>query len=638
MPRGAKNLFMNTIIRPDNGSVNTTLPLATPADDFGLPFAASYAALPHPAEAWVIPAPEQTYLLNLIEAHIPLDSAQKDQMALHGLTAWHYLTPHFGKLSYADKIAIGHALRQGCECLVPRDVRFNSWNKAWRTEVQMDYPGKAALETYWEQIGHWSHVNAWYLVDLAKQHGWEGFEGDDRVRPVDRETADRTRELISYGEATIDADGLLPELAPLIKAKAATMNAPLQPFIGALLPTAASCINPKTRLVLANGQAIPPILWLYLVADSSVAKSPIINAVARSPLSAIQRRIADNHRGLDVAYQAAMKLYKRAKDTDTEEPTEPTPMRQLWTADATMEAVLPIVCQQPDRGLLIMVDELAGFFRGFDQYRGGKGSKSTDRPRYMSLYDGGMVITNRVKAGVTIANDPSVSIVGGIQPQVLTDMMRQDTDDDGFWPRFLAVRVNAFRIPLPSAVQPIDIDDTMQAMYTALEAQAPQTHYLSAEAIQRWDEWHAQCEDDFERSTGAERMLYRKLREQAGRIALITHRINAAMRSDVPTVEISISTVEAAIGVARYCMAQALLIQAGLAEDTETEAEVRYQRAHDRLKGKVVGWDTFKSDTRAAGDRKLGTKETCCKFMLRLVELRLAEWEERDVTIRVGKC
>jgi Protein of unknown function (DUF3987) len=256
----------------------------------------------------------------------------------------------------------------------------------------------------------------------------------------------------------------------------------------------------------------------------------------------------------------------------------------------------------------------------------------------MSLYDGGMVITNRVKAGVTIANDPSVSIVGGIQPQVLTDMMRQDTDDDGFWPRFLAVRVDPFRIPLPSAVQPIDIDDTMQAMYAALEAQAPQTHYLSAEAIQRWDEWHAQCEDEFERSSGAERMLYRKLREQAGRIALITHRINAAMRSEVPAVEISVDTVEAAIGVARYCMAQALLIQAGLAEGSEAEAEVRYQRAHDRLKGKVVGWQDFRSLARDTGDRGKASKEVCGKFMLRLVELRLAEWEERDVSIRVGKC
>lgn len=591
----------------------------------------------NPTEPLVVAEAEQAHLAALIAAHIPVETAQKDTLALQGLSAWKHLVPYFDQLSYGDKLAIGHALKYGCECMVARDVCFTTWNKAWSAGGQMDYPGKAALELYWADLGYWAHINAWYLVDLAKKHGWEGFEGDDRVRPADREIADRTRELISYSEATIDAAGLLPDLAPLLIAKAATMNAPLEPFIGALLPTAASCINPQSRLILANGQAIPPILWLYLVADSSVAKSPIINAVARSPLSGVQRGIADNHRGLDVAYQAAMKLFKRSKDAEIEEPIEPKPMRQLWTADATMESVLPIVCQQPDRGLLVMVDELAGFFRGFDQYRGGKGNKSTDRPRYMSLYDGGMVITNRVKAGVTIADEPSVSILGGIQPRVLIDMMRGDIDDDGFWPRFMAIGAAPFRIPAPSKVQPIDIDSPMQTLYAAIEAQAPQAHRLSHDATLRWDEWHEQCEDEFERSTGSERMLYRKLREQAGRIALIAHRVNAARRGEVPAVEISVDTVEAAIGVARYCMGQALLIQAGLDPDGESAEELKYQKAHDRLKGKVVGWDAFKSDTRVPGDRKLGNKEACYKFMLRLIELRLGEWEERHISIRVGK-
>jgi hypothetical protein len=65
-------------------------------------------------------------------------------------------------------------------------------------------------------------------------------------------------------------------------------------------------------------------------------------------------------------------------------PRKPSP-REYHTSDATREAIARIQSQQPERGILVTPDELAGLFKGQNQYRNGRGN---DKESLLTAFDG----------------------------------------------------------------------------------------------------------------------------------------------------------------------------------------------------------------------------------------------------------
>jgi putative DNA primase/helicase len=80
----------------------------------------------------------------------------------------------------------------------------------------------------------------------------------------------------------------------------------------------------------------------------------------------------------------AYKIESKQAEKDGEPADRPpdTPdMARTLVGDTTVEALADIMDKNP-RGVLINRDELAGWVRGLDQYKGGKGN---DRQFYLSL-------------------------------------------------------------------------------------------------------------------------------------------------------------------------------------------------------------------------------------------------------------
>jgi hypothetical protein len=112
-----------------------------------------------------------------------------------------------------------------------------------------------------------------------------------------------------------------------------------------------------------------------------------------------------------------------------EEPERP----RLQVADATVEKLGALSAALP-RGLLLVRDELAGWFGAFDKYGGG----GSDRAFAIEMYGGRSYTVDRMKSRKPLCiRHLSIGVIGGIQPDKLADVL--DGPDDGLTSRFLWV-------------------------------------------------------------------------------------------------------------------------------------------------------------------------------------------------------
>ena len=92
------------------------------------------------------------------------------------------------------------------------------------------------------------------------------------------------------------------------------------------------------------------------------------------------------------------------------------PQTRLRIEDATIEAAQQVLEGSP-WGVLMLQDEMSGFFGTMDKYNGSKGA-SADRAFWLRSFNGGQFAVNRV-CGAAIIDNLSVSMLGGIQPEPL---------------------------------------------------------------------------------------------------------------------------------------------------------------------------------------------------------------------------
>ncbi|TVQ13740.1 MAG: DUF3987 domain-containing protein, partial [Leptolyngbya sp. DLM2.Bin27] len=391
-------------------------------------------------------------------------------------------------------------------------------------------------------------------------------------------------DLLKASSQTCDVGALLPSLAGPLGHYAKAFNQETVTFALPLLTVAASLLSPETDLVIggATNYRLPPVLWGGLVAEPGSIKTPIFKAIL-NPLIYRQVSAKDEYDRQFEEYETAVKNFKalgKEEAQRTDEPREPK-LRQYYVDSTTTEAVQRIVTSQTDKGLVVSVDELSGFFHGFNQYKsGGKGS---DRDFWKSAADGGAVKIDRV-GSTQFAAKTSVSVTGTVQPEVLGGLMAAG-DPDGFWSRFLWVRLPLNRLPAPGDGPKVDLTNLLHSTYQNLEELPTQSFYLSPEAKTTWRQWHEWTEDKrLSTNTPVERVLYPKYRDRAGRVALVAHCLEYASRSQQSPAEIPNSTLEAAISFVTYCLGQTRLLYSEIGLTSELTGDLL--KVHDYLKRK----------------------------------------------------
>lgn len=190
------------------------------------------------------------------------------------------------------------------------------------------------------------------------------------------------------------------------------------------LAAAALCIvcaaipdSVKVRVKVHDEWSESARIWVALVGDPSTRKSPILNAAER-PLRQIDTQMFRDYIAAKSAYDAL------SKDEKAEAP-RPRQIRKRLE-DTTIEAAQEVMSDSPD-GLVIMQDELSGWFGGMDRYSNGKGGK--DRGFWLQAFNGGQYGFNRVGRGAGLVENLSACVLGGIQPDPIRKVVGESSDD-----------------------------------------------------------------------------------------------------------------------------------------------------------------------------------------------------------------
>jgi hypothetical protein len=320
---------------------------------------------------------------------------------------------------------------------------------------------------------------------------------------------------------------------------------------------------------------VKPIRWCGLVGPTGTMKSPIINTAIR-PLNAQQKEIWTQHQNDVESYNESLREYERLGKEEkktVDEPFSPKPMKSLYFSDFTIEGLISAISEYPDEGTIVYSDELAGFFSSMDAY---KSSAGVDRPKWLSIWDGGTIESTRRNSSTYVPYS-SISIIGGIQPGIIQNMIRKDKSKaDGLWSRFTFMRIEHKITDLFNEIDG-SLDEALREIYTQLGSEPAQQHTIDVKARPLCTAWHKFLQQKMRDEGENNPMMVEVYAKTIGitfRNALILHRVYAAISETVPTQTILLSTIETAIAWTKFEMNQTLLEYQILGLDDDKDPEL----------------------------------------------------------------
>lgn len=189
-------------------------------------------------------------------------------------------------------------------------------------------------------------------------------------------------------------------------------------------------------------------IWTALIGPPSAKKSPILNTASR-PLCRIDAQLFRS-------YERERAIYD-ALPTDERKATPAPKQTRIRLEDTTIEAAQEVFRDSPD-GLLVLQDEMSGWFGAMDKYNSAKGA-AKDRGFWLQAFNGGQYALNRVGRGNTLIENLSASILGGIQPEPIRALVGE-AHDDGLIQRLFPIVLHPARMgkdePTPDVVGAYD--------------------------------------------------------------------------------------------------------------------------------------------------------------------------------------
>lgn len=303
-----------------------------------------------------------------------------------------------------------------------------------------------------------------------------------------------------------------------------------------MLSALASAIGNSRRIKLKEAWHEPAIIWSAIVGESGSMKSPAIDLAMR-PLRKMQNEAfreyaeaMEEYEKLEAEYQQALREKKKGYDLP-DKPVEPIATR-YYCSDVTVEALAGLLSKSP-RGLLLARDELSGWVRSFNSYKSGKGG---DEAKWLELHRAGTLLVDRKSGTPRIVHipDASVSILGGIQPSILSQVLGTEHFENGLAARLLLA------MPPRRAKQwtEADIDSTLEERVENIfkwllelemfddfdEGLKPRVLSLTPEAQKMWIEFYNDhAKEQAEIAGGEMSAAMSKLEAYAARLALVIH-------------------------------------------------------------------------------------------------------------------
>ena len=316
------------------------------------------------------------------------------------------------------------------------------------------------------------------------------------------------------------------------------------------------------------------------------------------------------------------------------EPEKPVILTCLMD-DLTIEVLSDRLATNP-RGVLVAKDEISHWFASFDQYK--SGAKGSDVSRWLSLHTAVFLAVDRLKDNrhhrIWM---PRVCITGGIQPKILSRVLKEEFFERGLPARFL--------FAYPKTTQPQwseqTISDELQKRVLKLFADLwllqpehdehdqprPKLLRLDAEAKQIFVRFYNECGAASVEADEHGAAAWNKLSGYAARLALV------GQLARNPNAEIVTGdTMKAACDLAEWFGREGVRIYASLSETQEQRERRELVEFIERRGGAVYERDVMQSFTRLKNN-KAGTE----RELTALVNDGLGKWEPVPTTEKGGR-
>ncbi len=243
-------------------------------------------------------------------------------------------------------------------------------------------------------------------------------------------------------------EALPPACRRFAEEAARAIGCPVDLVAVPMLALLAAGVGNSRVVELKRGWTESATLFLAVVQPPGGKKTPAAKA-ALSPVWKRQVDLKREYREEREAYEEEHRRWEAERKEATRSgkeapppPREPVMVRTV-VEDVTVEALAVVLDANP-RGVLVYRDELTAWINSMDMYKGGRGS---DRQVWLSLWSNSpMSVDRKGKPEPMIIERPWVSVVGSIQPKVLSEI--SNDREDGLLDRFLFAYPEPFHAPL----------------------------------------------------------------------------------------------------------------------------------------------------------------------------------------------
>ncbi|NJR71613.1 MAG: DUF3987 domain-containing protein, partial [Synechococcales cyanobacterium CRU_2_2] len=310
------------------------------------------------------------------------------------------------------------------------------------------------------------------------------------------------------------------------------------------------------------------------------------------------------------------KVRKKPNKKNIEEPER---SKKFIVDNFTIEALLEIFGDQPEKGFVAYKDELPSLIGDMGAYKNGGGS---DNETLLSLWNGAGVIKHRVGGNSIFTTTSHASILGGIQPDKLTKLLLSHgggTDEQGFFARILMMNMRAKPHVLPEDHDEYSIAPFLTYAYGLVSRMEAIEFSFTPSAYEIYREYYNALEVRLHKENNpAMRAAIAKMEGYAARLAGIFHVLwevasgqseASSTGSTLISDEIPPERVASAIAWCEFCLNEmALVVTDSLAASGEKESInfkiIEYLKGKEHLSPGVVKNSIWTLRQKAASEIK----------------------------------
>jgi hypothetical protein len=392
-------------------------------------------------------------------------------------------------------------------------------------------------------------------------------------------------------------DVLPPYFQESIRQAVKAFSVPPEVPAATLLSLVGALIGRSRAVVVKSGWTEHSNLYVVLVAPSGMGKSPCVRTFMKS-IFRIEKKRFDEFQQALAQYQEEMNARKRMKKDELGPAPEKPAWEQIYVEDATEEALTDALSAN-EKGILWYVDEISGLIMNLGRYRN-DGKSDGPKARLMSAYDSGPWKRTRKSGDNAFISHACLSILGTLQPALLTSLFDDIDAASGFLPRFIFVRAEPSGPPLwtdesfdgeyrqridhlVESLIDIKMKDGEEPAYVRMTRQAQELYrqWYDEQAMEPWIDFDAHQYE----------ALSAKLRGQCARLALILHVLECHAQGLDDTQPIQPATMERALTLANWIKAHQRHVWQALAKPEQitqsSPIEKRIAAAIVDLEGEV---------------------------------------------------